>query len=252
MSEPDKKVECEHGTGIATFVCIHLRDGIACGFHAAEADDDQWPDAWCDRCEVARVRAGGWNDKAESTARISLLCNHCYDEAKERNRRVPNPLVAGTIATSGSVIERLLVTASEAVAALQRKARETFRLDGHERWAADYETGRFTMTVGGEAQIAANMQIVGSFSKQSNSWLWAWANETNEPHLVNEVAELRTLGEVRGISLLEDEYHADVDEAHCWELASLACYLLRYEAVYRAPMDHRYLFFLLKDLRWVS
>jgi hypothetical protein len=96
------------------------------------------------------------------------------------------------------------------------------------------------------------LQIAGSFSKRDNSWLWAWANETAEPHLVSEVAKLRTLGEVRGIALLEKEYHADLDETRCWELTSLACYLIRYEAVYRAPMDHRYLFILLKDLRWVT
>ena len=253
MSERDKQVECEHGTGVATFVCTHLRDGVACGYHASESDPaDPWPDAWCDRCEDARARAGGWNDASEEEVEISLICNHCYDEAKARNRRIPAPLISGELAVSEKRIEQLIHHSSHAVKALQDGASERFRLGSYERWDADYDSGVFTMSTGGRPRVAAELQLVGSFSKKSNSWLWSWANEQNEPHLFSEIVRLKALGEVRGIRQLLEPYHESVDETHCWELTSLACHLLGFEACYRAPMDHRYLFMLLKNLRWVS
>lgn len=170
---------------------------------------------------------------------------------RDRNRSVPEPLELGRVAT-GEVLEKLTARACQVVSERQERVNDVFQLGSHERWAADYAASTFQMTTNGRAVVAADMQLVGSFSKRSNSWLCAWANETNEPHLVSDVARLRTLGLVRGIDLLERDYHEDVDPEHCWHLTSIACYLLDYAACYRAPMDERYLFMLLRDVRWLG
>jgi hypothetical protein len=136
---------------------------------------------------------------------------------------------------TGEVLEKLTARACQVTSERQERANEIFQLGSHERWAVDYAAGTFKMTTNGRAVIVADMQLVGSFSKRSNSWLWAWANETNEPHLVSDVARLRTLGLVRGIDLLERDYHEDVDAEHCWHLTSIACYLLDYAAVTAHP-----------------
>ena len=59
-SEQDLTICGAHGETPATFVCRHVADGVACGFHAnPPAPDNPWPDAWCDLCEEAFQRGGG-------------------------------------------------------------------------------------------------------------------------------------------------------------------------------------------------
>ena len=89
MSDADKKVECgEHGRREPAFVCQHLIDGTAAGFHWGQDDEDPdrvCPDAWCDACEAVRRSEGGWNDRSEAFARVRLLCDGCYERVRERN-----------------------------------------------------------------------------------------------------------------------------------------------------------------------
>ena len=86
MSDDDWVECCDHGRQQATFVCQHLlesvRTGAPVGFHCAREDEPR-SDAWCDACEAVRQAEGGWNDRSESVAGISLLCGACYDRARK-------------------------------------------------------------------------------------------------------------------------------------------------------------------------
>ena len=86
-------VNCEiHGANRVAFVCQHLIDSKDQGFEEAflttkgmkldEEDDFQ---AWCDKCEIERLRTDGWNDESMKFAQIKLICEDCYFEIKERN-----------------------------------------------------------------------------------------------------------------------------------------------------------------------
>ena len=99
MSESKRVICGKHGETPPTFACWHVTRGVSCGFHASAEDPDQkWPDAWCDLCEGAFQAAGGeWNDVSEEQAAIQVMCTHCYEEARDRNRRVP-PLARGSAA----------------------------------------------------------------------------------------------------------------------------------------------------------
>jgi hypothetical protein len=254
MSDANEKVECsEHGEAIATFVCRHVRDGVGCGYVAsADHPDDARPDAWCDHCDRVQAREGGWNDVSEAVADVSLLCSGCYDAARARNERIPEPLERGLIETDPERLRALIDLASERTRKVQDRAWQRFGIGDFPRWGADWHAGRFHFGTEQRAEVVADIQIVGCFSKKTSSWLWSWANDSNEPHLVRDVARLRVLGEVRGIELLAKGHHENVEEVDCWELTSVARHVLGYEAVYRAPMDHRFVFVLLRNLRRVS
>jgi hypothetical protein len=88
MSDSSKKVQCDrHGAAIATFVCQHLLRGSGLGFYCADDPEDSYPDAWCGRCGEVRIREGGeWNDASEAFAKVTLLCHHCYEAARQRNQ----------------------------------------------------------------------------------------------------------------------------------------------------------------------
>lgn len=44
MSDSEKRIHCRvHGETACAFLCVHLRDGIGCGYHCDEAEEvDGW------------------------------------------------------------------------------------------------------------------------------------------------------------------------------------------------------------------
>jgi hypothetical protein len=66
---------------------------------------------------------------------------------------------------------------------------------GDHAWRFDMEAGRLTFTsnVGNTVLAECPVQILGSFSLSSRTWLWGWANERSQipPHLVSFGNRLR-------------------------------------------------------------
>jgi len=86
---PDS-IQCAiHGESRKTFACTHLLGETAgLGFNRDDpTDDNPFPDAWCDNCELIRASHNGWNDESQELAKISLLCSGCYERALIRNTR---------------------------------------------------------------------------------------------------------------------------------------------------------------------
>jgi hypothetical protein len=83
-------VHCRiHGEREPAFVCIHLAGKTAAlGFHRGEpSDDNPFPDAWCDDCELIRSAHDGWTEESEKLASVALICAGCYRLASIRNTR---------------------------------------------------------------------------------------------------------------------------------------------------------------------
>lgn len=89
MSEPSF-VECAtHGRALAAYVCHHLvgslRDETTPGVSWLR-DSDGNVNAWCDECDENLNRHGGeWNDETEGFAKISLICEGCFDRLTQMN-----------------------------------------------------------------------------------------------------------------------------------------------------------------------
>jgi len=57
------------------------------GFHSEEpSEEEPFPDAWCDDCNLIFQAHGGWNEESEKLVSISLLCSGCYELARIRNK----------------------------------------------------------------------------------------------------------------------------------------------------------------------
>lgn len=78
-----------HGETPQTFVCTHLTgESFGLGFNRDEpTEDDPFPDAWCDQCEMIQAEHGGWENAPEELCKIALLCSECYGRALIRNSR---------------------------------------------------------------------------------------------------------------------------------------------------------------------
>jgi len=94
--EKSKFVDCgNHQRRRRAFVCGHLSKGSKNGFEEAfdtfenmefEYEDDDFM-AWCNQCEEIRIKYDGWNEESEKCLNMKLLCEKCYFEIKETNKK---------------------------------------------------------------------------------------------------------------------------------------------------------------------
>lgn len=86
-------VACEeHGANRVAFVCQHLINSKNKGFEEAfstfkgmELEKDDEFQAWCNKCEIERLKTDGWNDESMELAKIKVVCEDCYFDIKEKN-----------------------------------------------------------------------------------------------------------------------------------------------------------------------
>jgi hypothetical protein len=113
------------------------------------------------------------------------------------------------------------------------------------RWDFDMERG--VLSFGGQKH-QWKVQLLGTQSDQSGTWLWAWGNEASEipKDLLAAANSLRNLGADKGISeLCTAKLPTDKRDGHFW--AILATGLCKANAYYRAPYEGGAVFLLIKD-----
>ena len=251
VSDRTKSVECErHGQGYETFVCTHLRKGVACGYVSStglDRGDDPWPDAWCSVCEEVRAKEGGWNDVSEAFADIVLLCSGCYEDARRRNEQLPRSLELDMGRLDDDHAQRLIQTACLSTDEAQRALDDRTGFVSYPRWQFDADTRSLRFHGADTPDLVTPVSLVGSFSSKSDTWMWAWESNRVEPELLGDVWRLRTFGEVRGISCMS-EGTWPAEEHDGWHMASLAAHLLQAQggpssfcrlAALRRPRDRR-------------
>ncbi|HLJ88794.1 MAG TPA: DUF2199 domain-containing protein [Candidatus Angelobacter sp.] len=80
-----EKIHCDtHGESDRAFVCSHLLEATpGLGFNSNIPDDENpFPDAWCDNCEIILATHGGWNEESKKLVKIVVLCSGCYERAR--------------------------------------------------------------------------------------------------------------------------------------------------------------------------
>lgn len=147
--------------------------------------------------------------------------------------------------------EELLGTAIDYAQQCQARLESEFRMMDWERFDLDQESGQFTWSSNGTVRVRANMRFAGTLSLTSETWLWSWANDTILEQARRDVEWLEAFGRENDLIRL---VHAKgpAEEADAWELASVACYLLQADGVYRAPSEDVHSFLVLDDVRWAN
>jgi hypothetical protein len=144
-----------------------------------------------------------------------------------------------------------LVTAAHAyLVARQESLKVDFGLSWHERWDWDADQGQIVFSDAGRPRVVAQVQLVGSVSRKSGTWLWSWANDSIQPKLRRDLPEVRRFGEHRGIwQLTTAKWEAD--EGDGWEMTAIAAYVLQARGAYRMPHEHLLTFAILQAVGWM-
>lgn len=247
VGDQNKLVECaRHGEGTATFVCTHVRRGVACGFFdSGESPENPFPDAWCAGCEEVRTREGEWNDVSEEFAQVGLLCSGCYLEARQRNRRLPVGLKSGVGKLSNEEASCFIAAAQARLTAKQEALDDKTRFLSYPQWFFDDKAQTLRFVSDDQPTLVFPVTLVGSFSTKTNTWMWAWHNEVLD-QTIGDTWMLEAFGEVRGIERMSEGYWTAA-EIDCWEVAAVAAHVLGAIGVFRAPMDHQAWFMLLEN-----
>ena len=130
-------------------------------------------------------------------------------------------------------------------------AQTEFGLGKYKRYQVDLPTAKIRFYDEKDAErVCADIQVAGSWSQDSESWMWGWENESVPEAASDRMIEVFDTGVRMGIEKLQHLF-GSCDEGEAWSMASVACEILGAESVYRAPGKKNMLFLLLMNIRTV-
>lgn len=99
----------------------------------------------------------------------------------------------------------------------------------------------------GTIRIETPVVIVGTFSTQSSTWMWGWANQSLASGLTAATTAIRDYGETNQIEdFVQPKIECDENEA--WAMAAASWKLLGGSGIYRGPTGAGYAFLLMKNI----
>ena len=144
--------------------------------------------------------------------------------------------------------EKLISESTDALRRKQAALEERFGLGTYARWHHDGEAGTLTFSNDDGADIVeARTTEIGTYSLNSRTWMWAWANNSVTDAQRAKSARLKGLFDVTGMRLFH-EAHFDADEFLAWELAALGVHHLNSLGCYRGPVRHLWVFLSIDDV----
>lgn len=148
-----------------------------------------------------------------------------------------------------SEFESLSKKAYEYLNEQQKIVEETFGIHSYENWFYDQETGILTFSNSEIKNKIVEIQYeeVGSISKDSETWLWSWANPHLEPKIKTEIEIVRDYGKENNLeSLTKRKWFAD--EYDAWEMTAISAYLMKAKGAYRFPLENTFSFVIYKEI----
>jgi len=228
--EGPRLVRCgDHGEAYETYVCRHLAaDPLQAWFGGYPEEDNPWPDAWCAECNGVYLREGGqWSDAATDAIGIKLICSECYMDGRSRSVEHLGP----------EQRTRWDAYVAQCCAELDLKQERMIRelgLEEHERWDVDEGAGRLVFSNNGVAAVVAEIEVVGSLSSISDTWLWSWSNFSLPQPVRGRITKVREVGEREGFSHLTTPKWA-ATQHDAWHMTAVAARALGAIGAYRAP-----------------
>lgn len=245
MADDDKKVECAvHGKAEPAFICQHLVNGEHLGFNVGYNPDEPdalYPDAWCDMCEdVLLDSESEWNDKSEAFADIKLVCSSCYCEIRAKNWNQDDEAFGNLVSNS-----------FEHLKAVQKAFMEKYRIEDHERWDWYQDTGKLVFSHHNNPIVECEIDFVGTFSNISDTWMWAWANQSFSENIKARSRDVRIFGEENNMLKLASALWAS-EPVDGWEMTAIMAKKVNAIGAYRTPDDNGYVYMIIKSANWVN
>lgn len=134
--------------------------------------------------------------------------------------------------------------------AMDRNQKE-FRLDGHERFEWNPWRGELVFSNGGVPKVVARIQVVGTHSTKSKTWVWSWANPSYLAPIRQAVLRVKEFGEERvALRLIQPKWLAT--ESDAWGMTAVTAQLTDAKGANRCPSQDGFTYMIFTDIRSVS
>lgn len=130
-------------------------------------------------------------------------------------------------------------TANAELLAKQKVLAEEYGLGSAKRWWFDQATANLQFfDAEDNLSIETDVIDVGSYSPISNSWKWAWGNDSVLPSLRQRAEKLKELEAITGFEIFGEKDPFSVnDESMAWELTAISLKHLGAVGCYRCPLS---------------
>ena len=145
----------------------------------------------------------------------------------------------------------LLQQANWFMRGLMDENRRTFQLDAFKRFDWNEWRGELVFTSGGTPKVVARIQLVGTHSTKSKTWVWAWANSNGMPSVRQAVLKVKEFGKERvSLRLIQPNWSAT--ESDAWGMTALTAKMTDAKGAFRCPTADGFAYMIFTDLRSVS
>src|SRR5215470_14700765 len=154
---------------------------------------------------------------------------------------------APAVPVRSEAFEELVEAATNYLADCQHHLEQEYHLGKWSRYDWSQETRQLVFSDRGAPKVIADIQFVGSVSTETDTWLWAWDNDSVDPRLFEALLRIRQYGEAHGFPHLTTPrwYAHEVDG---WEMTSIAAFLLRAKGAYRSPRENGFTFMIITSI----
>ena len=121
--------------------------------------------------------------------------------------------------------------------AKQQALIKDFNLPSYDSYWFSQTTETLQFKNDGKVELEFTAVPIGSWSGESNSWMWAWANESITEKLRLKAAKIKELSDLTGNDIFKDDAF-EADEALAHKLTAMAVYHLDALGMYIAPLDN--------------
>ena len=130
-------------------------------------------------------------------------------------------------------LDTLLLEGQDMIEQTGRAHAEAWGLGSADRWDLDQTTGllRFTFH---DRLAEAPAQVLGTYSPNGETWVWAWANTSLLPDLRRDSEQVRAWGEQNGADVLTTP-KLPLGAGQAADVAALAFRISQATGFYRAP-----------------
>lgn len=126
----------------------------------------------------------------------------------------------------------------EAMDGLERKQKsleKTYRLGKWDEFFYDAPSGELQFKdTAGAVRVRADTVPLGSYSSNSGTWQWAWANKSTPDAPREKAEELKKLFELTGMDVFQMPT-IEVEESMVWEIAAMCVSHLEAMGCYHMP-----------------
>ena len=130
---------------------------------------------------------------------------------------------------------------------LIKSSKEKWKLGTYSKFDFDQDEGKLVFYGNGKPRVICEIQVIGSYSTKSGTWLWAWDNPSLNDSLKADSLTVRDFGLKNGVEGLATPTWSGT-ENDCWDMTAIAAHVVSAEGAYRAPMGDVMVFMLLKRI----